>query len=194
MTGVLVSTLTARLGDELTEEDTQDYKRYIQRHNERRDTARRADKLVSLVGERNPNMEEELRIYVGKHPWKVAQLLAEAKKATFLGPKRRRTREDETTGESNWKTHKKEQRRTTRPTTRSPTTKQRACERGSLTKKDKATSWTVGATRHQRGARQGRVLKTSERCGKAHFLFSVSVLAFLNCFCFLLPGDLQHVL
>ena len=40
----------------------------------------------------------------------------------------------------------------------------------------------------------GRVLKTSERCGKAHFLFSVSVLAFLNCFCFLLPGDLQHVL
>ena len=65
MTGVLVSTLTARLGDELTEGDTQDYKRYIQRHNERRDTARRADKLVSLVGERNPNIEEELRIYVG---------------------------------------------------------------------------------------------------------------------------------
>ena len=65
MTGVLVSTLTARLGDELTEGDTQDYKRCIQRHNERRDTARRADKLVSLVGERNPNMEEELRIYVG---------------------------------------------------------------------------------------------------------------------------------
>ena len=42
--------------------------------------ARRADKLVQLVGERNPNVEEELRIYVGKHPWKVAQLLAEAKK------------------------------------------------------------------------------------------------------------------
>eukprot|EP00439_Symbiodinium_sp_Y106_P083445 s258_g23.t1 len=38
-------------GDELTEEDTKDYKRY-----------------------------EELRIYVGKHPWKIAQLLAKAKK------------------------------------------------------------------------------------------------------------------
>ena len=63
--------------DELTEEDTKDYKRYIQRHDERRDTARRADKLVQLVGEHNPNIEEELRIYMGKHPWKVAQLLAE---------------------------------------------------------------------------------------------------------------------
>ena len=31
------------------------------------------------MGEINPNIEE-LRIYVGKHPWKVAQLLAEAKK------------------------------------------------------------------------------------------------------------------
>ena len=41
MTGVPVSTLTARRGDELTEEDTKDYKRYIQKHNERRDTARR---------------------------------------------------------------------------------------------------------------------------------------------------------
>ena len=67
MTGVLVSTLTARLGDELTEGDTQDYKRYIQRHNERRDTARRADELVHLVGERNPQ-------YVGG----VADLCGEA--------------------------------------------------------------------------------------------------------------------
>ena len=33
-----------------------------------------------MVGEHNPNIEEELRIYVGKHPWKVAQPLAEAKK------------------------------------------------------------------------------------------------------------------
>ena len=29
---------------------------------------------------------------------------------------------------------------------------------------------------------------------KTYFLLSVSVRAFLNCFCFLLPGDMQRVL
>ena len=38
-------------GDELTEEDTKDYKSYIQRHNGRRDTARRAGGAEDLCGE-----------------------------------------------------------------------------------------------------------------------------------------------
>ena len=64
----------------LTVEEPNDYKRYIHRHNERRATGRSADKLVELVGKHNPRIEEELRIYVGRFPWKVAPLLAEAKK------------------------------------------------------------------------------------------------------------------
>ena len=64
----------------MTAEDTNDYKRYIHRHNERRATGRKADKLVELVGKINPRIEGELRIYVGRFPWKVAPLLAEAKK------------------------------------------------------------------------------------------------------------------
>ena len=67
-------------GEPLTEDDTKDYKCYIQRHNERRATARRADKLVKIAGAHKPRIEEELRIFVGKHPWKIAELLAEAKK------------------------------------------------------------------------------------------------------------------
>ena len=63
-------------GEALDEEET---KRYIQRHNERRDTARRADKLVAMVGRYNPCIEAELRIYMGKFPWKVADLLEQAK-------------------------------------------------------------------------------------------------------------------
>ena len=64
----------------MTAEDTNDYKRYIHRQNERRAAGRKADKLVELVGKHNPRIEEELRIYVGRFPWKVASLLAEAKK------------------------------------------------------------------------------------------------------------------
>ena len=67
-------------GEPLTAEDTNDHKRYIHRHNERRATGRKADKLVELVGKINPRIEGELRIYVGRFPWKVAPLLAEAKK------------------------------------------------------------------------------------------------------------------
>ena len=66
--------------------EANDHKRYIHRHNERRATGRSADKLVELVGKHNPRIEEELRIYVARFPWKVAPLLAEAKKV-FLPAK-----------------------------------------------------------------------------------------------------------
>ena len=39
-----------------------------------------ADRLLAIVGEHNPRIKEELRFYVGEHPWKVADLLSSAKK------------------------------------------------------------------------------------------------------------------
>ena len=49
-TGEYINNVT---GWPLNEGDTDEYKRYIQRHSERRDTARRADKLFALVWEKN---------------------------------------------------------------------------------------------------------------------------------------------
>ena len=93
-------------------EDTNDYKRYIHRHNERRATGRKADKLVELVGKINPRIEGELRIYVGRFPWKVAPLLAEARKmfckttgGTRSGEQRKKTVTEETSSAA--KSHKK---------------------------------------------------------------------------------------
>ena len=50
-------------------------------YRERRDTGRRADRPLSLVGKGNPRVETELRFFVAKHPWKVAGLLSTAIKA-----------------------------------------------------------------------------------------------------------------
>ena len=77
-TGEYINNVT---GWPLNEWNTDDCKRYIQRHNERRDTARRADKLIALVGEKNPRVLAELRFYIAKHPWKVAELLSSARRA-----------------------------------------------------------------------------------------------------------------
>ena len=62
----------------LSPEDTEDYKRYIRRHNERRETARRAHRLTDLVRRHNPRIENELRVYIMKFPWRVADLLSSA--------------------------------------------------------------------------------------------------------------------
>ena len=82
-TGEYINNVT---GWPLNEGDTDDYKRYIQRHDERRDTGRRADKLIALVGEKNPQVLAELRFYIAKHPWKVAELLSSARR-TYLQTK-----------------------------------------------------------------------------------------------------------
>ena len=74
---------------------------------------RSADKLVELVGKHNPRIEEELRIYVGRFPWKVAPLLAEAKnvflpaKATHSGEQDVETVTKETDTEAKSKRRKK---------------------------------------------------------------------------------------
>ena len=83
VTGEYINNVT---GWPLNEGDTDDYKRYIQRHNERRDTGRRADKLIALVGEKNPRVLAELRFYIANHPWKVAELLSSARR-TYLQTK-----------------------------------------------------------------------------------------------------------
>ena len=60
-TGKYVNLMTG----EADAEATGDYRRYIQKHNRRRDTGRRADRLMAIVGKYNPRIEEELPIYVG---------------------------------------------------------------------------------------------------------------------------------
>ena len=67
-------------GDVLSAEDSEDFRRYVQRHNERRQTGNQADELVKLVATYNPAVEEELRIYIGRFPGEVRRLLAEGKK------------------------------------------------------------------------------------------------------------------
>ena len=66
-------------GDVLSAEDSEDYQRYVQRHNQRRQTGNQADELVKLVATHNPAVEEELRIYIAKFPGEVRRLLAEGK-------------------------------------------------------------------------------------------------------------------
>ena len=66
-------------GDVLSAEDSEDFQRYVQRHNERRQTGNQADELVKLVATYNPAVEEELRIYIGRFPGEVRRLLAEGK-------------------------------------------------------------------------------------------------------------------
>ena len=51
-------------GDVLSAEDSEDFQRYVQRHNERRQTGNQADELVKLVAAYNPAVEEELRLYI----------------------------------------------------------------------------------------------------------------------------------
>ncbi|OLP87771.1 hypothetical protein AK812_SmicGene30979 [Symbiodinium microadriaticum] len=67
-------------GDVLSAEDSEDFQRYVQRHNERRQMGNQADELVKLVATHNPAVEEELRIYIGRFPGGVRRLLAEGKK------------------------------------------------------------------------------------------------------------------
>ena len=65
------------------------------------------------MGKHNPRIEEELRIYVGRFPWKVAPLLAEAKnvflpaKATHSGEQDVETVTKETDTEAKSKRRKK---------------------------------------------------------------------------------------
>ena len=70
----------ANTGEVLSAEDSEDFQRYVQRHNERRQTGSQADELVKLVATYNPAVEEELRIYIGRLPGEVRRLLAEGKK------------------------------------------------------------------------------------------------------------------
>ena len=63
----------------LTPDKSQDYRRYLQRHKERKQTGDQADKLVKLVGKCNPAVEEELRVYIGRFPGEVRSLLTSGK-------------------------------------------------------------------------------------------------------------------
>ncbi|CAE7783522.1 unnamed protein product [Symbiodinium microadriaticum] len=56
-------------------EESEDYRRYLQRYKERRQTGDQADKLVKLVGKCNPAVEDELRIYIGRFPGEIRNLL-----------------------------------------------------------------------------------------------------------------------
>ena len=66
-------------GDALSAEDSEDYQRYVQRHNQRRQTGNQADELIKLVATHNPAVEAELRFYIAKFPGEVRRLLAEGK-------------------------------------------------------------------------------------------------------------------
>ncbi|OLP89202.1 hypothetical protein AK812_SmicGene29370 [Symbiodinium microadriaticum] len=50
-------------GDVLSAEDSEDFQRYVQRHNERRQTGNQADELVKLVAAYNPAVEEGKKVY-----------------------------------------------------------------------------------------------------------------------------------
>ena len=61
--GVILETYPYQRGNlSLNEEDTADYKCYIQRRNDRRDTARRADKLVAMCGSRAADLRGEIPV------------------------------------------------------------------------------------------------------------------------------------
>ena len=66
-------------GEALSAEDSEDYQRYVQRHNQRRQTGNQADELIKLVAKHNPAVEAELRFYIAKFPGEVRRLLAEGK-------------------------------------------------------------------------------------------------------------------
>ncbi|CAE7938266.1 ANK2, partial [Symbiodinium sp. KB8] len=66
-------------GDVLSAEDSEDYQRYVQRHNQRRQTGNQADELIKLVATHNPAVEAELRFYIANFPGEVRRLLAEGK-------------------------------------------------------------------------------------------------------------------
>ena len=50
----------------MSPEESEDYRRYLQRYKEGKQTGDQADKLVKLVGKCNLAVEEELRIYIGR--------------------------------------------------------------------------------------------------------------------------------
>ncbi|OLP82638.1 hypothetical protein AK812_SmicGene36692 [Symbiodinium microadriaticum] len=62
-------------GEVLSPEESEDFRRYLQRYKERKQTGEQADKLVKLVGKCNPAVEEELRIYIGRFPGEIRTLL-----------------------------------------------------------------------------------------------------------------------
>ncbi|CAE7314589.1 PLBD2 [Symbiodinium microadriaticum] len=66
-------------GDKLTDAESEDYQRYLQRHKERRHAGGQADELVKLAAKINPRTVVELRFYIAKFPWEVSRLLGEGK-------------------------------------------------------------------------------------------------------------------
>ena len=73
-------------GGILSPEESEDYRRYLQRYKERKQTGDQADKLVKLVGKCNPAVEEELRIYIGRFPGEIRNLLARGKQSPQRSP------------------------------------------------------------------------------------------------------------
>ena len=66
-------------GEVITAEYSEDFRRYLQQHEERRQTGTQADELVKLVAKCNPRVEEEHRIYIGRFPWEARSLIAQGK-------------------------------------------------------------------------------------------------------------------
>ncbi|CAE7311311.1 unnamed protein product, partial [Symbiodinium sp. KB8] len=96
-------------GGTLTAEESEDYQRYLQRHNERRQTGGQADELIKLAAKINPRTLVELRFYIAKFPWEVCRLLAEGKKVyKSMGEQRELHKEPKPAKDKKHKKQKKE--------------------------------------------------------------------------------------